>query len=99
MKIQTQSVHFDAYGKLLQFVDRKIGKLSTFHDHIVSAEVYLKLEPHGQVQDKVAEIKLHVPGHTFMAKETYKTFEQAIDEAADALKRQMLRYKERQRND
>ena len=96
MNIQMQSVHFDADIKLVEFVEKKIGRLSTYHDHIVSAEVFLRLEPHGQVQDKMAEIKLHVPGHTFIAKESFKSFEQAIDEAADALKRQILKYKEKQ---
>ena len=96
MNIQMQSVHFDADIKLVEFVEKKIGRLSTYHDHIVSAEVFLRLEPHGQVQDKMAEVKLHVPGHTFIAKESFKSFEQAIDEAADALKRQILKYKEKQ---
>ena len=97
MKIQTQSVHFDADVKLLDFINKKISKLDTYHDHIVGAEVYLRLENHGQVHDKVAEVMLHIPGHTFIAKETFKTFEQALDEASDSLKRQMIKYKERQR--
>ncbi|MEY4926636.1 MAG: ribosomal subunit interface protein [Bacteroidota bacterium] len=97
MKIQTQSVHFDADVKLLEFVERKVGKLSTFHDHIVSTEVYLRLDNHAQVHDKFAEIKIQVPGHTFIAKEVYRTFEQAIDEATDSLRRQLLKHKERQR--
>lgn len=97
MKIQTQSVHFDADVKLLEFINKKISKLETYHDHIVSAEVYLRLENHGRVHDKVAEVMLHIPGHTFIAKETFKSFEQAIDEASDALKSQMIKYKERVR--
>jgi putative sigma-54 modulation protein len=97
MKIQTQSVHFDADVKLLEFIQKKITKLETFHDHIVSAEVYLRLESHGQVHDKLAEVMLHIPGHTFIAKETFKSFEQAIDEAADSIKRQMVKHKERSR--
>ena len=97
MKIQTQSVHFDADVKLLEFINKRISKLETYHDHIVSAEVYLRLENHGQVHDKVAEVMIHIPGHTFIAKETFKAFEQSIDEASDSLKRQMVKYKERQR--
>ncbi len=97
MKIQTQSVHFDADVKLLEFIERKVGKLSTFHDHIINAEVYLRLDNHAKVHDKLAEIKVQVPGHTFIAKEVFPTFEQAIDESSDSIRRQLLKYKERQR--
>ena len=49
MDIRTQSIHFDADGKLLDFIDKKVGKLNTFLDRIVSADVIMKLEKTGQV--------------------------------------------------
>jgi putative sigma-54 modulation protein len=97
MEIRKQSVHFDADQKLLDFIDRKVSKLETFFDRIVSADIILKLEKTGQVQDKVAEIKLNVPGNTLIAKETCKSFEEAIDKSADVLRRQLIKYKEKMR--
>ncbi|CAA6818260.1 MAG: Ribosomal subunit interface protein [uncultured Aureispira sp.] len=95
MEIRTQAVNFDADTKLIEFIDKKIGKLDTFYDNIVSTDVFLKLEKTGQVQDKVVEIKLKVPGSTLVAKETSKSFEESIDLGASSLRRQLIKYKDK----
>lgn len=95
MEVQVQSVHFDADTKLLEFIDKKLEKLAVFYDRIISADVILRLEKNGQIQDKVAEVKLNVPGSVLIAKETCKTFEEAIDANVEALKRQIIKYKEK----
>ena len=95
MEIRTQAVNFDADAKLIEFIDRKLAKLDTFYDNIVSTDVFLKLEKTGQVQDKVAEIKLKVPGSTLVAKETSKSFEESIDLGASSLRRQLIKYKDK----
>lgn len=98
MEIRKQAVNFDADSKLMDFIDKKISKLETFYDRIVSADVFLKLEPSGQVQDKIAEIKVNVPGSTLIAKETSKSFEESVDLGASSLRRQLLKYKEKKNN-
>ncbi len=95
MKVHTESVQFKADQKLVNFIDRKVGKLENYFDRIITADVKLKLENSGKVKDKVAEVRLDVPGHTLFAKEINKTFEQSIDEAVDNLRRQLTRYKEK----
>ncbi len=95
MEITVQSVHFDADVKLQEFIDKKLRKLETFFDHIVSVDVILKLENSGQVKDKIAEIKLNVPGATMLAKESCKTFEESIDQCADALRKQLQKHKDK----
>ncbi|MFK7947071.1 MAG: ribosome-associated translation inhibitor RaiA [Saprospiraceae bacterium] len=97
MKVHTQSVHFDADMKLIEFIEQKLNKLERFFDQIIMADVILRLENNGQVRDKIAEIKLKVPGKVLIAKETEKSFEAAIDSSADALRRQLIKYKERMR--
>lgn len=97
MVIKTQSVHFDADTKLLSFIDRKVSKLDTFFDRIIHADVVLKLEKTGQIQDKVAEVKLNLPGSTLIAKQSCKSFEESVDVAVDSLRRQLIRYKEKLR--
>jgi putative sigma-54 modulation protein len=97
MVIQTQSLHFDADTKLLSFVDRKVGKLDTFFDRILHADVVLRLEKTGQVQDKIAEIKLNLPGTVLMAKQTCKSFEEAVGLASESLRRQLVRHKGKNR--
>jgi len=93
MEINKQAINFDADAKLMEFIDRKIAKLQTFYGKIVSADVSLKLEKTGQIQDKIAEIKVNVPGSTLMVKETSKTFEESVDLGANSLRRQLIKYK------
>ena len=96
MNVQIRTVHFDADSKLLEHVNAKIEKLGTFHDKIISAEVYLKLDNFSQhVRDKVAEIKVHVPKHSYFVKHQSKTFEQSFDLAFDSLVNQVKRQKEK----
>jgi ribosome hibernation promoting factor len=97
MKVHTQSVHFSADAKLISFIEKKLSKLDQFFDRIVSANVILKLENSGQIKDKVAEIRINIPGVVLYAKETHKTFEASIDNAITSLKRQVVKYKERSR--
>lgn len=97
MKVHTQSVHFSADAKLLSFIEKKLSKLDHFFDRIVSANVTLKLENSGQVKDKVAEIRINIPGAVLYVKEINKSFEASIDSAISSLKRQILKYKERAR--
>lgn len=97
MKVHTESVQFKADQKLLDFVEKKVSKLEQFFDRIIDAEVKLRLENSGQVKDKVAEVRLQVPGQSLFAKETNKTFEQSVDKAVDDLRRQLAKYKEKLR--
>ena len=62
MNVQIQTVRFDADAKLIDHVNKRVQKLSTFYDRIVNVEVFLKLDQLAhQVKDKIAEIKVHIP--------------------------------------
>lgn len=95
MKAKIQSVHFDADKKLLDFIDEKIGKLVTFNSTIIDAEVILRLENSSTTDNKVVEIKLLVPGPDLFAKRQCKSFEEATDQAVEALRRQLRKVKEK----
>lgn len=97
MKVNIQSVHFSADKKLIAFIEKKLSKLSQLFDKIHNIDVILKLENSGQVKDKIAEVKLEIPGSVLFVKENHKSFEASIDEAASTLKRQLIKYKERMR--
>lgn len=96
MNVQIQSVHFDADNKLIEHVNKKIEKLKTFHDNIIGVDVYLKLDNvvHN-IKDKVAEIKVHVPKHSFFVKHQTKTFEESFDGAFDSMVTRIKRQKEK----
>ena len=96
MTVQIQTVHFDADKQLIDHVTAKIEKLKTFHDKIIGAEVYLKLDNLShQVRDKVAEIKIYVPRHSYFVKHQSKTFEESFDLAFNSLVTQVKRQKEK----
>ena len=97
MKVYTEANHFSADQKLINVIERKLGKLDTFFDRIIEARVNLKLENSGQVKDKIVEVRLSVPGDVLVVKDTERTFEAAIDKATDVLKRQLIKYKEKMR--
>lgn len=97
MKLKVQSIHFNADTKLLDFVHEKLDKLSHFHDNIIGGEVFLKLDKSDNTENKIAEIKLKIPGKILFAKEQCKTFEEATDLAVEALSRQVKKQKEKVR--
>ena len=97
MNVNIQTVHFDADDKLIEYVNRKLEKLETFHDRIIKVEVYLKLDNVVHtIKDKIEEIRVHVPRSNFFVKSTTKSFESSFDEAFDSLVTQIKRKKEKQ---
>lgn len=95
METQIHSIHFDADKKLIDFINEKVSKLDLFHDHIIASEVFLKIDKSQVKENKNVEIKLLVPGKTLIAKKQCKSFEEATDEAVDALRKQLVKSKEK----
>ncbi len=97
MNVNIQTVRFDADNKLVEYVNRKLQKLGTFHDRIIEVNVFLKLDNvvHN-IKDKIAEIRVHVPRHNFFVKSTSKSFEESFDAAFDSVVNQIKRKKEKQ---
>ena len=97
MNVNIQTVRFTADAKLVEYVNRKIQKLTTFHDRIVKVDVYLKLDNVVHtIKDKIAEIRVQVPRHQFLVKSCSKSFEESFDNALDSLVSQIKRKKEKQ---
>jgi len=93
MKITVQSIHFTADKGLLEFIQKKVDKLETFYDNIISGEVYLRLENVEDEANKITEIKLMLPGNQIFAKEQCKSFEEATDLVVESLKKQIDKHK------
>jgi putative sigma-54 modulation protein len=74
------------------FIQKKLDKLETFYDRMVDGEVFLRLNNEG-IDNKTVEIKLRVPGSQLFATEKAKSFEEATDLAADALRMQLKKFK------
>jgi len=95
MDLKVSSVHFDADKKLVNFITDKVQKLETFYDQIISGQVLLRLEKSSTNENKVAEIKLSIPGKELFAKRQCKSFEEATDLACEALRKQVSKQKDK----
>ena len=98
MKVFTQSVNFNADNQLIELVEDKVSALIKFHDKIVNAEVFLKVQNTSDKENKITEIKINIPGSELIVKRETKTFEVGVNAAVDNLKRQLKRSKEKQRD-
>ncbi|MFC4096244.1 ribosome hibernation-promoting factor, HPF/YfiA family [Euzebyella saccharophila] len=97
MKVNVQSVNFNADRKLIDFLQNRMDKLETFYDKVISSDVYLKVQNTSAKENKIVEIMLNVPGDKFMVKKQCKTFEEAIDSARGSLERKLIKRKEKLR--
>ena len=97
MKVRVQSVNFTADQKLINFIQAKLDKLDQFYDRVIDGEVYLKVDNNHSKQNKISEIKLNIPGHELVVKKQCKSFEEAAQLSADALRRQLRKHKEKVR--
>ncbi len=93
MNVQIQSVKFDADTRLVEFVNAKMAKLDRFAERSTGADVILKLDKDVEKGNKIATISLHMPGEELVATHQARSFEEAIDEAIDALKHQIEKFK------
>lgn len=98
MDIKIQSVHFDADVKLLNFIESKVGKLTQYFEHIIGVEIVLRLDKADNTENKVADIKVLIPGNDLFSKRSAKSFEEATDLAVDALRKQLVKTKEKLRS-
>ena len=98
MKVFTQSVNFNADKELIIFVEEKVATLEKFHDKIVDAEVFLKVQNTSDKENKVTEIKINIPGSELIVKRETKSIEEGVSPAVDNLKRQLKKSKEKHRD-
>jgi len=97
MKLKIHSIHFDADQKLVDFVQEKVDKLDHFFDKFIDGEVFLRLDKASNNENKIAEIRLNIPGTNLFAKKQSKSFEESTDSAVEALRRQVKKHKEKQK--
>ena len=95
MKVNTQSVNFNADQKLIDFIQQRMDKLDQYYDKVIKTDVLLKLENTSDKQNKIFEAKISVPGDSFVVKKVCKTFEEGVDSAVNSLVRQLRKRKEK----
>ncbi|WP_298154478.1 ribosome-associated translation inhibitor RaiA [Flavobacterium sp.] len=95
MKVNVHAVNFTVDRKLVDFIQERMDKLEKYYDKVVSSDVFLKVEKTSDKENKIAELKIHVPGDEFVVKKQCKTFEEAIDLSVEAAERLLVKRKEK----
>jgi putative sigma-54 modulation protein len=89
MKVTTTARHFEATPDLVEFAESKLGRLKRFFDQIINVDVIMSIEKFRHI----AEIKVHVNGHDFSAKEESEDMRTSIDRATKDLEKQVKKFK------
>ena len=97
MKVNIHAVNFTVDGKLVDFIQERMDKLEKFYDKIVTSDVFLKVEKTSEKENKIVEVKIHVPGDDLVVKKQCKTFEEAVEVSAESLERLLVKRKEKTR--
>ena len=95
MIVSINSVKFKTDKRLEDLISEKVNKLSSSYNGVISSEITLRLDNAEDHNNKVAEIKLFIPGSELFAKKQSKTFEESIDQSIDALRKQLIKHKEK----
>ena len=97
MKVNIHAVNFTVDKKLVDFVQDRLDRLEKYYDKVVFSDVFLKVEKTSEKENKIAEVKINVPGDDFIVKKQCKSFEEAIEQSAESIERLLLKRKEKLR--
>ena len=93
MNTTINSVKFRADEKLEKFIQDKVSKLDRMIDNATGCEVTLKVDKPESDNNKIAEIRICVPGKDLFVTKQADSFEQAVADGIDSLKVQIEKYK------
>lgn len=96
MEVNIKAIHFDIAEKLVDFINKKLEKITRRYEAISGIDVNLTLVKPETAKNKEAAIKMTIPGSAdIFASKTADSFEEAFDLALDALKPQLEKIKEK----
>jgi len=94
MEIYTTARHFEMDARVREYLEKKLGKLERFFDHIMSVHVVLAVE---RYRNRV-EIVLKAKREELTCKGEAESMYAAIDQAIDRLERQIKKAKEKRKS-
>ena len=97
MEVKIQSIHFDATEKLQAFIQKKAAKLEKSFEDIKKVEVQLKVVKPATALNKETSMTVSVPESILFVEKTCDTFEEGVDLCIDAMRVQLAKFKEKQR--
>jgi len=93
MKLKLQTQGFSATPELTKLLYQKVARLTHLFDKIIMAEVKLSNSNYNIQESKICNIRLVIPGNDLLVNAQCKTFEEAIADAVEAMKKQIEKRK------
>ncbi|MDY6205436.1 MAG: ribosome-associated translation inhibitor RaiA [Prevotella sp.] len=97
MEIRIQAIRFDATEKLNEFARKKVEKLQKTFEDIMLVELQMKVVKPASALNKEVGLTVNVPGDKLYVEKSCDTFEESIDLCVDAMKGQLMKFKEKLR--
>lgn len=96
MEVRIQAIHFDIADRLTAFINKKAERLARRYEAITNVDVTLKVVKPETAMNKEVTIKITEPQQPeVVASKTADTFEEAVDNAMEALDRQLEKRKDK----
>lgn len=90
MEVRIQGIHFDVSEKLTSFINKKVDRLARRNVNMTYVDVNLTVLKPETAMNKQAVVKVIVPhSGELVATKVADSFEEAIDNAMEALDRQL----------
>jgi ribosomal subunit interface protein len=93
MDIIIQAKEFKIGNSLHAFITDKVGKLYSKCKNIIRTEVILRQGGYGEIENKLCEIRLLVPGNDHIVKVNSTVYQKSILKAVNVLEKILRRNK------
>jgi len=97
MDIKVRAIHFDATAKLEEFIQKRVTKLEQYSDVITSVDIALTVVKPESAENKEVMLKVLVPNDELIVTKVADSFEEAFDNAMEAMIRAIVKSKEKAR--
>ncbi|WP_412560427.1 ribosome hibernation-promoting factor, HPF/YfiA family [Winogradskyella sp. MIT101101] len=94
MTVNFQYVNTDVSEALSTYIQERLDKLANKYEFLISAQVYIKHNDKNHDAGKICNIELSLPGPRLFATSNEHTYELAVNQTINDLKRQLEKRKE-----
>jgi putative sigma-54 modulation protein len=91
MNLTTTARHFEMTPSLRDYAEKKILRLKRFFDSILNVHITFEVEKHRHI----CEVRLHLEGADFLAKEESEDMYSSIDLVYEKLEKQVKKHKQK----
>ena len=99
MNLTISGHHLEVTPALRSYVTTKLDRITRHFDQVVDVKVILTVEKQKEKERRQkAECNIHVRGSDMFAESAHEDLYAAVDELVDKLDRQVVRFKDRQKD-